>query len=109
MIKIEEREILVNAAWISFQTDSVIVIEIDCKSKYPQVVGYSQNSFGLCADENTLHKGTDPLYTDIELDLPDGFCISSISTGRYDVRVYCVNEKLMRQQEPKMIWETDRK
>lgn len=109
MIKIEEREILVESAWISFQTDSVIVIEIDCKSKYPQVVGYSQNSFGLCADEHTLHKGTAPGYTDIELDLPDGFCISSISTGRYDVRVYCVNEKLMQQQEAKMIWETDRK
>jgi hypothetical protein len=109
MIKIEEREILVNSAWISLQTDSVIVIEIDCKSKYAQVCGYSQNSFALCADENTLHKGTVPGYTDIEFDLPDGFCIGSISTGRYDVRAYCVNEKLMRQQEVKMIWETDRK
>lgn len=109
MIKIEEREILVESAWISLQTDSVIVIEIDCKSKYAQVCGHSQGSFALCADEHTLHKGTIPGYTDIELDLPDGFCISSISTGRYDVRTYCVNEKLMRQQEPKMIWETGRK
>ena len=108
MIKIEEREILVESAWISLQTDSVIVIEIDCKSKYPQITGYSDDNFGLCADERTLYKGTDPRYTDIELDLPDGFRISSISTGRYDVRVYCINEKLMRQQEAKMIWETDR-
>ena len=108
-VNIEEGEILVHSAWISLQTDSVIVIEIDCKSKYAQVAGCSQNSFALCADEHTLHKGTIPGYTDIELDLPDGFCISSISTGRYDVRVYCINEKLMRQQEAKMIWETDRK
>lgn len=109
IIKIEEREILVESAWISLQTDSVIVIEIDCKSKYPQVGGYSDVMFSLYADEHTLHKGTDPRYTDIELDLPDGFRISSISTGRYDVRVYCINEKLMRQQEAKMIWETGRK
>lgn len=109
MIKIEEREILIESAWISLQTDSVIVIEIDCKSKYAQVTGYSDDNFGLCADERTLYKGTDPRYTDIELDLPDGFRISSISTGRYDVRVYCINEKLMRQREAKMIWETERK
>ena len=109
MIKIEEREILVESAWISLQTDSVIVIEIDCKSKYAQVGGYSDVMFSLYADDYTLKKGTDPRHTVIELDLPDGFCISSISTGRYDVRVYCINEKLMRQQEAKMIWETGRK
>ena len=109
MIKIEEREILVNSAWISLQTDSVIVIEIDCKSKYAQI-GYSSDTiFSLYANEDTLKKGTIPGYTDVELSLPDGFRISSISTGRYDVNVYCINEKLMRQQEAKMIWETERK
>lgn len=108
MIKIDEGEILVNSAWITFQTDSIILIEIDCKSKYAQVSGYSENSFVLCADEHTLYKGDNERFTEVEIDLPDGFRIGSIDTGRYDVRVYCINDKLMMQQEAKKIWQTER-
>ena len=108
MIKINEGEILVNSAWITLQTDSIILIEIDCKSKYPQVSGYSENSFVLCADEHTLYKGDNERFTEVEIDLPDGFCIGSVGIGRYDVRVYCINNKLVRQQQPKKIWHTER-
>ena len=111
MIKIEEREILVESAWISLQTDSVIVIEIDCKSKYPKVGCYSATGFSLYADDTTLHTGPEGEDTVIDLNLPEHYSIDAIKAGRYDVRVYCVNDRLMKtkEQKPKMIWETDRK
>jgi len=108
MIKIEEREILVNSAWISLQTDSLIIIDIDTKSKYPDVCGYSDKSFGLCSNEHTLYKGTDPRYTDVEIDIP-GFSIVSVRTGRYDVRVFLIKEKAIEGFEHQIIWETGRK
>jgi len=108
MIKIEEREILVDNAWISLQTDSLIIIDIETKSKYPDVCGYSDKSFGLCSNERTIHKGTDPRYTDVEIDIP-GFRIDSVRAGRYDVRVYLLKDKAIESFKYQMIWETGRK
>lgn len=103
-IKIEEGEILINNAWISFNTPSLIIIEIDCKTKYPEMCGYSDKDFWLVAGEHTLHKGTDPRPTRIELELPEGFRINTTRIGRYTVEVYCVNEDMKNNQESKIIW-----
>lgn len=108
MIKIEEREILVNSAWISLQTDSLIIIDVETKSKYPDVCAYSDKSFSLCSNERTLYKGTDPRYTDIQIDIP-GFSIDSVRAGRYDVRVYLLKHEVIENFESKMIWEINRK
>ena len=107
-IKIQENEILINSAWVSLETPSLIIIDIDCKSKYAQVCGYSEVEFALCADEHTLYKGTDPRPSIVEIELPEHFAIDTVRAGRYDVRVYCVNKQLINDQA-KMIWETGRK
>jgi hypothetical protein len=104
-INIEEGDILVNSTWVSLETPSLIIIEIDTKSKYPELSGYTGKEFWLTAGERTLHKGTDPRPTKIELELPEGFCLEATRLGRYSVEVYCVNQSIRLDQLPKMIWE----
>jgi hypothetical protein len=111
MINVIEGEILVNSVWKLLETESLILFEIDCKSKYPKVGCYSSTGFSLYADDTTLHTGPEGEDTVIDLKLPEHYSIDAIKAGRYDVRVYCVNDRLMKskQQKPKMIWETERK
>ncbi len=52
-INIEEGDILVNSAWVSFETPSLIIIELDTKSKYPQVACYGEDQISLYADDHT--------------------------------------------------------
>ena len=107
-INIEEGDILVNSAWVSFETPSLIIIELDTSSKYPQVGCYGQDQISLYADDHTLFKGDTNRQTNVEIDLPKDFCVQATRVGRYSVEIYCVNEAMMRKQEAKIIWETSR-
>jgi hypothetical protein len=107
-VNIEEGDILVNSAWVSFETPSLIIIELDTSSKYPQVGCYGEDQISLYADDHTLYKGDTNRQTNVEIDLPKDFCVQATRVGRYSVEIYCVNEAMMRKQEAKIIWETSR-
>lgn len=107
-INIEEGDILVNSAWVSFETPSLIIIELDTSSKYPQVGCYGQDQISLYADDHTLYKGDTNRQTFVDIDLPKDFCVQATRLDRYSVEIFCVNEAMMRKQETKTIWETSR-
>lgn len=107
MIKVDEGQILVNCAWISIKTDSLIRFDLDTKSKYPEVLAYSANDLYLCASNRTLHLGKSEKITTITLDLPKDFVIGAYNIGRYDVSIYCFNKNTVNEN-PAIIWETSR-
>jgi hypothetical protein len=107
-INIEEGDILVNSAWVSFETPSLIIIELDTYSKYPQVGCYGEDQVSLYADDHTLYKGDTNRQTFVDIDLPKDFCVQATRLGRYSVEIFCVNSRMKNNQHHKMIWETSR-
>jgi hypothetical protein len=104
-VNIEEGEILVNSVWVSFETPSFIIIELDTKSKYPKLACCSSNEICLYADEDTLYAGEEGKTTNVIMELPEGFCVGATSLGRYTVEIYCYNQKHQQTQEGYKVWE----
>lgn len=92
-VDIQEGQILVNNARVTVNTDSFILVELDCKSKYPQECGVSTNSVAFCASTITLDAEKTDALTEVTLDLPPGFRISATNTGRYSIYIFCHNQK----------------
>jgi hypothetical protein len=107
-INIEEGDILVNSAWVSFETPSLIIIELDTYSKYPQVGCYGEDQVSLYADDHTLYKGDTNRQTIVEINLPEDFRVEATRLSRYSVEIYCVNSRMKNNQHHKLIWETSR-
>jgi hypothetical protein len=107
-INIEEGDILVNSAWVSFETPSLIIIELDTYTKYPQIGSYGDSQISLYADDNALYKGDTNRQTNVEIDLPKDFCVEATRLGRYSVEIYCVNSRMKNNQHHKLSWETSR-
>lgn len=81
--------IQVSSAWVSIFSETLILVELDCKSKYPTLVCTSASMVSLDANENTLHRGDSDAITDIILDLPPGFQVGPVEMGRYSVGIFC--------------------
>jgi hypothetical protein len=109
-VNVEEGEILVNSVWVSLETPSLIIIELDTKSKYPNIACHSSNEISLYADEHTLYASPEleGKTTNVIMELPEGFCVGATSLGRYTVQIYCYNENHQQKQEGYKIWETSR-
>lgn len=81
--------IQVASASVSIFSETLIVVELDCKSKYPTLICTSASMVGLGADEGTLHRGASEDMTQITLDLPPGFQVGPVEMGRYSVGIFC--------------------
>ena len=102
--KVIPGQVAVSSAFVTFANDSLIIVEIDCRSKYPEIGGYSSHVLYLDASEHTLNKVNSDNGTMIEFTLPQGFEIGSARTGRYNVTVF-----FHRPEEchnPTVIWES---
>lgn len=104
MIKIKEKEILINNVCVFIKTDAFILININCKSKHPEKLAYGDNEVWLIADENTLYKGDKQGPTLIEIDMPKGFRIGAVTILKYNVKVYCYNHDMIDTNR-QYIWE----
>jgi hypothetical protein len=87
---VQQGAIIVNDAWIRYQNDSVIIIDVDCKSKYFDVSASSGKGVFVTANDSTLYKDDENAEKDtwIEfLEVPVGFDYVASSTGRYTLTV----------------------
>jgi len=81
----------VNATTVVYQSDEVILIEIDMMSKYCRCNSYSGKEFWLCATDESLHLA-DGHHVDeetmVELDeIPDGFLVFAVQSSRYTISI----------------------
>jgi hypothetical protein len=81
--------IQVSSAWASIFSENLILVELDCKSKYPVINATSINVVWLSAGPHTLYPGTTNDLTEVRLDLPPGFQVGPVEIGRYDVAIFC--------------------
>ena len=79
----------VASAWVSIFSETLILVELDCKSKYPTLLCTSASVVCLVANENTLHRGASEDMTQVTLDLPPGFQVGPVEMGRYNVGIFC--------------------
>jgi hypothetical protein len=88
-VKVTPGQIDIGSIYVTLMSDSLIVVEIDCRSKYPDIGPMSSHVIYLIATEHTLGKvGTDT-NTSVELELPEGFEIGPTEVGRYHVAIFC--------------------
>jgi hypothetical protein len=87
--KVTPGQVAINCIYVDHASDDLIVIEIDCKSKYPELGPQSSSLIYLCASEDTLFTEQSDQTTMVELLLPDGFEIGATQAGRYTVTVFC--------------------
>jgi hypothetical protein len=88
-VKVTPGQIDVSEAYVALMSDSLIIVEISCRSKYPEVGPVSSDVLYLVATENTLYKVNSEETTLIELRLPEGFEIGPTEVGRYHVALFC--------------------
>ncbi len=106
---VEEKEILVNSAWIALDNPDVKIVEFDTRSKYPEVLATADSDLYLSASENTLHKGSEEGPTRISFEDIDDLRITSIDTGRYYVRVVLVRSSALNaDRDSSLIWTSSR-
>lgn len=101
-VTIDEGAILVSSVWVKV-TESVIIVFVDTKSKYPTIGATSDSEVYLAATERTLHRGEKEGLTRVSLDLPDGFAVRAVECGRYDAQIICYPIKLL--EEADLAWE----
>ena len=80
-------------------------MDIDCKSKYPVIGPVSSNEIFLIANEETLFARNSDNPTIIGLDLPNGFIIGPVESGRYSVALFCHRSDAREQGPSVLIWE----
>jgi len=102
-IKATPGSIDLSCAWVSLYSQSLIVIHVDCRSKYPAVGPRSSHCISIVKSQHTLGTIETDEITEIELELPDGFEIGAAETSRYSIVIFCFRPA--DQQSPVMIWE----
>jgi hypothetical protein len=101
-VTVDEGVILVSSVWVKV-TESVIIVMVDTKSKYPTIGATSSVEVYLGATEQTMHRGEKQDMTRVSLDLPEGFAVRVAECGRYDVHIICYPIKLL--EEADLAWE----
>lgn len=104
-VQVREGGIAISSIWVSVATDSLIIVDIDCKSKYPVIGPMSSSEIYLIANEETLFARNSDAATIISLDLPDGFRIGPVESGRYSVALFCHRSDAREQGPSVLIWE----
>lgn len=79
-------QIVVNQICAHVVTPDVIILEVDCASKYPDVVGYGDTSVFLGSGDRTLYAEPVESYTEIRVVI-DGVWGTMASAGRYAVSI----------------------
>lgn len=86
-IIVEQGQITVNSVDLIGSGRDFRVYQIDCRSKYPVLLGYSDREVLLFADEHTLKADRDAMATRITFpDIPEGWEILPDEHGRYSMR-----------------------
>jgi hypothetical protein len=83
-IRVTIGEIGVESIYCVYCSADCIVFEIDCRSKYPDLM-FSSNSIILYAGEQTLHTNDTDLSTKIVCDIEDDGWVSIGDASRYTV------------------------
>lgn len=103
-VVVDKGAVEISSIWASSVADSLIVISIDCKSKYPALGPVSSNQIHLISNEQDR---TAKASTIVTLDLPEGFEIGPIECGRYALTLFCYN-RLTRDKSPVvLLWEAE--
>ncbi len=86
--------IIVNSCSIYKRTKDIVLIEIDCKSKYPYIDFHISDSDGICgiglsASENTLHKDETKEGITTIVTFPEfkNYIVFATYVGRYTVNI----------------------
>lgn len=89
----KQGSIIVNNCWIHKRSDDIVLLIIDCKSKYFDIImtGYSSDgitSIFMDSNDRTLNK-SDEFIGPTEIEFPDykGFRVFATNTGRYTCQI----------------------
>lgn len=97
--------IQIASAWASIFSENFILVELDCKSKYPVINATSTNVVWLGAGPYTLHPGATNDLTEVRLNLPPGFKVGPVEIGRYDVQIFCYRRD--SSGDATLLWEAE--
>lgn len=103
-VSITSGVIQVAAAWVSIFSETLIVVELDCKSKHPTLLWKSASMVGLGADRETHYRGASGDMTQVNLDLPPGFQVGAVEMDSYSVGIFCYR-KDDRYRRSTLVWE----
>lgn len=82
----------VNDAFIEKQYDDIVLITVDCHTKYPEVFAYSSaNSIFIIENTNIKTKGIDSM-TEIAFPEFSGWNVHSYNTDRYSIH-FCLTKR----------------
>ena len=85
-VSVKPGPVVINHIWIISETEDAVVLYVDLKTKYAEVVYQQGNKLGLMASHRTINMDIEPANPSTEIvfgDLPDGHWIIVGEVSRY--------------------------
>lgn len=98
-ISVKQGCIHVNSAWVSRTEPGVVIIEVDCRAKYPQIGALSLGVVTLEKSRETLRAEAVDEPTEIKISgVPEGWTVDA-TVGRYSVLIF-----LWKPEDGGLLW-----